>query len=155
MPLLWSEHINAILHQFLTENIFIHIKENEPENNTVPKYSVRNLPNVKVLGLLLSESGLFNSHCVCVCQERALARIFSLGKLKMLMIFLLDIILELVWSHEFIVRLGDAREQAHGSSPWIMAIPFKKPLPRFSHFWVNCMYIFPEDFPGLSFYLES
>lgn len=91
VPLLWSEHINAILHQFPTENIFIHIRENGSENNAARKHSVVSLSNVKILGLLNLESGLLIIGIVFVFSREGGFRspsIFSLGKFMMLMIFL-------------------------------------------------------------------
>lgn len=70
VPLLWSEYRDAILHQFPTENIFIHNRENVSGSKIMCNHSVVNLSNVKVLGLLNLESGLDNSHRVGVFQER-------------------------------------------------------------------------------------
>lgn len=65
MSLLWSEHINAVSHQFLTKHVLIHIREDESENSTAPKYSVVSLLNVEAWVCYTQKVGFLIAVVLC------------------------------------------------------------------------------------------
>lgn len=108
----------------------------------MPKHSTENFSSCKILGLLNSESGLQIIATVFVFSRERLGlvnQLTLLGKLVKLMIFqTLSKWADLVRSVKSQQGQGGSGESAH----YCMAFPLKKPLARFSHFWINFMCVF-------------